>query len=274
MWLTIGIVVGILMLLNTGNILLFLSPIIIGYFLDSISISITTNYRNRYSYTYLSNNKIFMNSFSIFSAKLTIVNGVNKIIVNKVKNFAMEIFEIEKAKIVMRQYKYYVENGINKDELNTIYNNVKINLNVNEIDFLIKILFKIEIYYGMSKRGLDTIKEIADNIGANFLEYEIYSRLFNGGSYYQREYSYRNNEYSNNYAQQKEKIDVKEYYKILGVNENNSDEEIKKRYRTLCKEYHPDKTINYPEEKRKDYENKLKNIIEAYQEIKKIRGIN
>jgi DnaJ-domain-containing protein 1 len=136
-------------------------------------------------------------------------------------------------------------------------------------------LFKIEIYDGMSKRGLDTIKEIADNIGANFFEYEIYSRLFTGGGYYQRKYSYNNGgEYYNNYGKQEKRTDLKDCYKILGVNENSSDEEVKKRYRTLCKEYHPDTTLHYSEEMRKKYENKLKEVIEAYQEIKKARGIN
>ena len=272
MWLTIGIVISILMLLNTGNLFLFFLPILIGYFLDSISISNTTSNRN--SYTYLSNNKIFIDSFSVLSAKVTIINGVNKMIVNQVRNFAIEIFGIEKARLIMGQYKYYVENGINKNELNSIYDGIRINLNINEKDFLVKILFKIEIYDGMSKRGLDIIKEIADNIGVNFIEYEIYSHLFGGGGYYQREYSDGRERYSNNYNRQEERVNTKDYYKILGISENSSDEEIKKRYRTLCKEYHPDKTVNYSEEKRKIYENKLKEIIEAYQEIKKIRGIN
>jgi DnaJ-domain-containing protein 1 len=274
MWVTIGIVIGVLMLLNTGNIFLFFWPILIGYFLNSISLQNTKNekYKNRYNYAYLSNNRVFINSFSILSAKVTIANGVNKMIVNQVKNFTIEIFGMENAKIVMRQYKYFVENGINRDELNSIYNDIRINFNVNERDFLVKILFKIEIYDGMSKRGLDTIKEIADNIGANFIEYEIYSRLFTGGGYYQRESSYDRG-YYNNHVKQEDRVDIKECYKILGVSESSSDEEIKKRYRTLCKEYHPDKTINHSEKLRKDYEDKLKKIIEAYQEIRKKRGI-
>jgi DnaJ-class molecular chaperone len=33
---------------------------------------------------------------------------------------------------------------------------------------------------------------------------------------------------------------MKDYYKILGVQENTSDDEIKKAYRRLSKEFHPD----------------------------------
>ncbi len=48
-------------------------------------------------------------------------------------------------------------------------------------------------------------------------------------------------------------------YKILGVSENASQEDIKKAYRDLAKKYHPDKYPNNPE-----YEEKFKKISEAY----------
>lgn len=48
-------------------------------------------------------------------------------------------------------------------------------------------------------------------------------------------------------------------YKILGVSENASQEDIKKAYRELAKKYHPDKYPNNQE-----YEEKFKKISEAY----------
>ena len=52
---------------------------------------------------------------------------------------------------------------------------------------------------------------------------------------------------------------MKNYYSILGVNEDSSQDEIKKAYRKLAQQYHPDKN---PENK--DSEKKFKEINEAY----------
>jgi len=54
----------------------------------------------------------------------------------------------------------------------------------------------------------------------------------------------------------------KNYYEILGVSPNATQEEIKEAYRKLVLKYHPDKV---PPEKKKEAEEKFKEISEAYE---------
>ena len=59
-------------------------------------------------------------------------------------------------------------------------------------------------------------------------------------------------------------------YRVLGVSENASDDEIKKAYRKLSRKYHPDTNINNPN--KIAAEEKFKEVQEAYQEIMDIRS--
>lgn len=59
-------------------------------------------------------------------------------------------------------------------------------------------------------------------------------------------------------------MDVKGYYKTLGVAENASPEEIKSAYRKLALKFHPDRWVNATEEERKKAEEEFKKINEAH----------
>ncbi len=62
-------------------------------------------------------------------------------------------------------------------------------------------------------------------------------------------------------------------YKILGLDPKATDEDVKKAYRTLAKEYHPDKVSYLGEDIKKSAEEKFKKINDAYESIKNQRGL-
>ncbi len=63
-------------------------------------------------------------------------------------------------------------------------------------------------------------------------------------------------------------------YTILGISKSASDEEVKKAYRTMAMKYHPDKVAYLGEDFKTAANEKIQKVIEAYEKIKKERGIN
>jgi len=70
-------------------------------------------------------------------------------------------------------------------------------------------------------------------------------------------------------------ISVDDAYKVLGIDKSYSDKEIKRAYRRLLAQHHPDKLVakGLPEEMQKLANEKTQEIISAYEIIKKHRGM-
>ena len=69
------------------------------------------------------------------------------------------------------------------------------------------------------------------------------------------------------YGQAGEKPWQKDPYEVLGIERNASSDEIKKAYRLLVNQYHPDRVVHLGEEFRVLAEEKFKEIQQAYQEV-------
>ncbi|HDO06750.1 MAG TPA: molecular chaperone DjiA [Bacteroidetes bacterium] len=67
--------------------------------------------------------------------------------------------------------------------------------------------------------------------------------------------------------------DTESAYKILGITDSVTDEEVKLAYREMAKKYHPDKVSHLGEDVKKAAEEKFLKVNEAYEAIKKERGI-
>lgn len=63
-------------------------------------------------------------------------------------------------------------------------------------------------------------------------------------------------------------------YKILGIDETATNEEVKRAFREMAKKNHPDRVSSLGEDVRKAAEKKFQEINAAYEQIKKQRGMN
>jgi DnaJ like chaperone protein len=113
---------------------------------------------------------------------------------------------------------------------------------------LIHYLFGIAKADGdVSTSEMQLIERISNLLGVPTMEFESVKNMF-----------YRN---------------VNSDYKILGIEEFASDEEVKKAYRKMAITFHPDKVASMGEEYQKGAKEKFQKIQEAYEAIKKRRGM-
>ena len=92
----------------------------------------------------------------------------------------------------------------------------------------------------------------------------------NSKSNYQRQ----SGSYQNNSKNQGSISKEKDPYEVLGCSRDDSTAEIKKKYRKLVKEYHPDRIISkdLPDDFVKFANKRFKEIQDAYEKIMKMRG--
>jgi|YNPMSStandDraft_1061717.scaffolds.fasta_scaffold00134_28 DnaJ-domain-containing protein 1 len=87
-----------------------------------------------------------------------------------------------------------------------------------------------------------------------------------------REFENLNNNFSQNTSSKTNYGILKEAFKILEISENASNDEIKQAYISKIKEYHPDKVASLGKDLQKIAEIKTKEINEAYNLIRKVKG--
>ena len=64
-----------------------------------------------------------------------------------------------------------------------------------------------------------------------------------------------------------------DYYKLLEVEKTASQEDIKKAYRKMAMKYHPDRVEGMGEDVKRNAEAQFREINEAYETLKTMRGI-
>ena len=167
--------------------------------------------------------------------------------VNFIKPFLLRTFGEEGAKQALHLLKELLQKDL--DHV-AIAQQIGYNLNYSTRLELISLLLQIAKADGeFHSNELYVIEQIARSMMVQDADYQSILSL------YQREKD-------QNWA-----------YKALEIEPNATDEQVKKAYRRMAMKYHPDKVANAGEEIRKQATDKFRGINEAYEYIKKQRGL-
>lgn len=157
-------------------------------------------------------------------------------------------------------------------DLETVCAEIRQNSTIHERLMTLQFLFGVAQADGeISTAELNTIERIAQLIGISRMDYESVKSMYMGGYYqYRNGYDSNGRSSSTQYATQNLDND----YKILEITPDATDEEVKKAFRTLAKKHHPDKVAHLGDDVRKAAEEKFARLNQAYERIKKARGMN
>lgn len=181
----------------------------------------------------------------LFAAVMKADNKVLKSELEYVKQFFVNQFGVKYAQERMLLFKDILEQDY---PLRDVCLQIKRNMDHPARLQMIHILFGLSQVDGhIHPKEIDTILTISHYLGISQIDFDSIKAMF---------------------------VKVTDsYYKILETEPSATNEEIKKAYRKMATKYHPDKVTHLGEDFQKFAEEKFKKVNEAYQQIKKERGL-
>ncbi|WP_462318693.1 TerB family tellurite resistance protein [Marinilabilia sp.] len=163
-----------------------------------------------------------------------------------VKNYLRNMLGDEKARDALGVLRDLMKKDI---PLSDVCHQVRVNVGYDSRVQLLHLLFGLAKADGqLNPVEVKTIEQIAGLTGVSPSDYQAVLNMF-----------YDNTESA---------------YKILEVSSDASDEEVKKAYRKMAVRFHPDKVSHLGPEFQKSANEKFAKVNDAYNKIKKERGLN
>jgi len=239
---------------------------IIGSFLENIVVVKATS-GPTFNDTNTNRND-FSESFLILTAAVLRADGtVTRNELEFVKDLYKQNFGIDKTRADMLVLRDILRGDINWESACL---SISQNMIPTERIKMIHYLFGIAKADGtVSNNEINIIKAISQRINLTQWDFEAIRTKFTGT--YNREFweeytGGSSNRQTTNYFRE-------DHYATLGIESSSTNEEIKSTYRKLARQYHPDKHASKSTEEIKVAEDKFKKIQEAYNAIKKERGL-
>tara|TARA_Y100001970_G_C13616116_1_gene547192 strand:- start:13 stop:546 length:534 start_codon:yes stop_codon:yes gene_type:complete len=162
-----------------------------------------------------------------------------------VKRFLVNQLGVSQAKQLLQIFKKILEQDYSLDE---VCSQIKSRMDKPSKLQLIHILFGLSQSDGdVHPEEIKVIHNISNLLGISSAEYQSIESMF--------------------------KEDLDSAYKVLNIDSNATDLEIKKAYRKMANKFHPDKIAHLGEEYQEIAQEKFKSVSDAYHKIKKDRNI-
>lgn len=165
---------------------------------------------------------------------------------NYVKKYFVQQFGEESAMEALQMLKDILNQNI---PVQSVGMQIKQNLDYSSRLQLLHILFGVAQADGqVDTSELNTIATISGYMGVNSRDFESIKSMF--------------------------VADVDSAYKILEIERDATNEEVKKAYRKMAVKFHPDKVSHLGEDFQKQAKEKFQKVNDAYEKIKKERNMN
>jgi DnaJ like chaperone protein len=181
----------------------------------------------------------------LIAAVLKADGKVVKSELNYVKEFFVKQFGNEAASEAVLMLRDLLKQDI---PLQEVCSQIRVNMDYSSRLQLLQLLFNISIVDGLvDKTELDVISAISGHLNIISQDYNSIKNMF--------------------------VPETDSSYKILGIDNDASNEEVKKAYRKMAMKYHPDKVGHLGDDYKQSAEEKFKKVSEAYEKIKRERGL-
>jgi len=140
---------------------------------------------------------------------------------------------------------------------------------IHEKLMMLQFLFGLAATDGaIANAEMEAIRFISHAMGISDRDFESLKAMFFG---WQGNYG---GGYSSSSSAPQMSQNIENDYKVLEIDPSATDEEVKKSYRKQAMKHHPDKVNHLGEDIRKAAEERFARLNEAYERIKKSRGMN
>ena len=121
----------------------------------------------------------------------------------------------------------------------------------------------------VAQAEMETIRFISNGMGISDRDFESLKAMFFGW-----QGNFGSGGYSSSSTSYRPAQNIENDYKVLEIEPTASDDEVKKAYRKQAMKHHPDKVNHLGDDIRKAAEERFAKLNEAYERIKKARGLN